>query len=137
MKILLPTDSFPPNCGGSGWSTYELARGLIERGHDVLVVKVIAGKSGAEGSTAYNGIPVIEYHAYAPAIPGVRNYFKNERLYPRLADRLDELIAATISTSSTGSMSSPRRRPSWPRGAAAFRVSSPSAITGRSATGPT
>ena len=93
MKILLPTDSFPPNCGGSGWSTYELARGLVERGHDVLVVKVIAGKSGAEGSTAYNGIPVIEYHAYAPAIPGVRNYFKNERLYPRLADRLDELIA--------------------------------------------
>ena len=60
MKILLPTDSFPPNCGGSGWSTYELARGLVERGHDVLVVKVIAGKSGAEVSTAYNGIPVID-----------------------------------------------------------------------------
>ena len=51
MKILLPTDSFPPNCGGSGWSTYELARGLVERGHDVLVVKVVAGKSGAEVST--------------------------------------------------------------------------------------
>ena len=94
MNILLPTDSFPPNCGGSGWSTYELARGLTERGHDVLVVKVSAGAGGAEREGAYEGIRVIEYHAYAPAIPGVRNWFKNERLYPRLASRLQALIAA-------------------------------------------
>ena len=94
MNILLPTDSFPPNCGGSGWSTYELARGLVERGHTVLVVKVVAGKSGAEVATHDNGIRVLEYHAYAPAVPGVRNYFKNERLYPRLAQRLEELIDA-------------------------------------------
>ena len=94
MNILLPTDSFPPNCGGSGWSTYELARGLVERGHTVLVVKVVAGKSGAEVATHDNGIRVLEYHAYAPAVPGVRNYFKNERLYPRLARRLEELIDA-------------------------------------------
>lgn len=94
MNILLPTDSFPPNCGGSGWSTFELARGLIGLGHDVLVVKVVAGKSGPEVDANYNGIRVIEYHAYSPAIPGVRNYFKNERLYPRLATRLEELIIA-------------------------------------------
>ncbi|MDQ3486389.1 MAG: glycosyltransferase family 4 protein [Acidobacteriota bacterium] len=94
MNILLPTDSFPPNCGGSGWSTYDLARGLVERGHTVLVVKVVAGKSGAEVATHDNGIRVLEYHAYAPAVPGVRNYFKNERLYPRLAQRLEELIDA-------------------------------------------
>lgn len=94
MNILLPTDSFPPNCGGSGWSTYELARGLVERGHSVLVVKVVAGKGGRERAADYEGIRVIEYHAYAPAVPGVRNYFKNERLYPRLARRLEELIIA-------------------------------------------
>ncbi len=94
MNILLPTDSFPPNCGGSGWSTYELARGLVDRGHTVLVVKVVAGKSAPETSTVYNGIRVIEYHAFAPSLPGVRNYFKNERLYPRLASRLEELIIA-------------------------------------------
>ena len=94
MNILLPTDSFPPNCGGSGWSTNELARGLVERGHNVLVVKVVTGKSGAEVATEYNGIRVLEYHAYAPSLPGVRNYFKNERLYPLLAQRLEELIVA-------------------------------------------
>lgn len=94
MNILLPTDSFPPGCGGSGWSTYELARALVDRGHHVLVLKVIAGRGGRERETEYDGIPVIEYHAYAPRVPGVRNYFKNERLYPRLARRLEELIAA-------------------------------------------
>ena len=94
MNILLATDSFPPNCGGSGWSTYELARGLVERGHTVLVVKVVAGAGGRERQADFEGIRVLEYHAFAPGIPGVRNYFKNERLYPRLARRLEELIAA-------------------------------------------
>ena len=92
MNILLPTDSFPPNCGGSGWSTYELARGLVQRGHNVLVVQVVAGSGGPEHTTDYEGIRAIKYHAYAPAVPGLRNYFKNERLYPKLAARLEELI---------------------------------------------
>ena len=28
MRLLIATDVFPPICGGSGWSAYELARGL-------------------------------------------------------------------------------------------------------------
>lgn len=94
MNILLPTDSFPPNCGGSGWSTYELARGLMDRGHTVLVVKVVAGAGGPERPSEYEGVRVIEYPVYAPNVPGLRNYFKNERLYPKLTRRLEELIAA-------------------------------------------
>ena len=39
MRILIPTDAFPPVCGGSGWSTYELARGLRARGHGVTIVR--------------------------------------------------------------------------------------------------
>ena len=73
MNILLATDSFPPNCGGSGWSTYELARALGERGHTVLVVKVVAGAGGPERQSDFEGIRVLEYHAYAPAVPGIRN----------------------------------------------------------------
>lgn len=92
MNILLPTDSFPPVCGGSGWSTYELARGLTDRGHHVLVFKVVAGAGGRERHAEYDGIPVIEYHTFAPNVPGLRHYFKHERLYPRLASRLDGLI---------------------------------------------
>ena len=91
-KILLPTDSFPPRCGGSGWSTYELARELRGRGHEVLVVKVVAGARDGEWETEYEGMRVIEFRAYAPGIPGLRNYFKNERLYPRLTRRIEALI---------------------------------------------
>ena len=94
MNILIATDSFPPVAGGSGWSTYELARGLRERGHSVLVVKVVAGPGGGDSEGEYEGLRVIELRSWAPAIPGVRNYFKNERLYPRVADRIERLIAA-------------------------------------------
>ena len=36
MRILIATDAFPPTSGGSGWSTYELARGLRAAGHGYL-----------------------------------------------------------------------------------------------------
>lgn len=93
MNVLLVTDSFPPKCGGSGWSTYELARGLRDRGHKVLVVKVAAAKRGSERETTCDGFRVIEYRTFAPPVPGVRNYLKNERLYRLLGKRLERLIA--------------------------------------------
>ena len=92
MKILLPTDSFPPNCGGSGWSTYELARGLRARGHEVLVVQPRPGQMRATGRE-YDGFEVEEVAAPAPPIPYVRNYFKNERLWQQLQDVLSDRIA--------------------------------------------
>ena len=91
-RILLTTDSFPPVCGGSGWSTYELARALRDRGHHVLVLKVVAGRAGSERTTSYDGFSVTECRAFAPPIPGIRNYFKNERLYRTLTPRLERLI---------------------------------------------
>jgi glycosyltransferase involved in cell wall biosynthesis len=93
MTLLLVTDSFPPRCGGSGWSTYELARGLRDLGHKVLVVKVASAIRGSERETTYDGFRVIEYTTFAPPLPGVRNYLKNERLYRRLTKRLEKLIA--------------------------------------------
>ena len=93
MKVLIPTDAFPPVCGGSGWSTYELARGLRARGHDVLVVQPIPGSPVGIRHVSYDGLRVIEFGTAAPNIPYLRNYVKNERLYPRLAEYLAELIA--------------------------------------------
>lgn len=92
MTILLATDSFPPHCGGSGWSTYELARGLRDRGHPVLVVKVSTGARGFERETTYDGFRVLEFCAFAPGIPGIRNYLKNERLYRKLSKYLTNVI---------------------------------------------
>jgi glycogen synthase len=93
MKILLATDSFPPGCGGSGWSTYELARGLRARGHEVHVVQPCPGR--ADGSRNYDGFRVREVGVFAPAVPFARNVLKNERLWTRLAAVLHEAIAET------------------------------------------
>ena len=93
MKVLIVTDAFPPVCGGSGWSTFELASGLRSRGYAVGVVRPRPGTAEAVSETAYDGFRVLEFGAAAPPLPYVRNYFKNERLYPRLADFLASLIA--------------------------------------------
>lgn len=91
MRVLLATDSFPPNCGGSGWSTYELARGLRAAGHEIAIVRPRPGHVG-RGRGEHDGFVVDEVGATAPRVPFVRNYFKNERLWrtlePILAERL-------------------------------------------------
>ena len=51
------------------------------------------GPRRRSSETAYDGFRVLEFGAAAPPLPYVRNYFKNERLYPRLADFLASLIA--------------------------------------------
>ena len=93
MRVLLVTDSFPPNCGGSGWSTYELARGLRSRGHEVDVVQPRPGGQ-RRLLRSYDGFAVEELGAAAPGFPFVRNYFKNERLWRRLDLRLRGRLGA-------------------------------------------
>jgi glycogen synthase len=94
MRILVPTDAFPPVCGGSGWSTYELARGLRLRGHEVSIVHVHAG-APAEHGRSYDGFRVRAIGAPAPSVPFLRNYFKNERLWVRAAAALRDIAVET------------------------------------------
>ena len=93
MNILLPTDAFTPVCGGSGWSSYELARGLRARGHTITVVQPRPGSARGVRETAYDGLRILEVGAIAPPIPYIRNFFKNERLYAHLAAVLEDVIA--------------------------------------------
>ena len=92
MRLLLATDSFPPVCGGSGWSTYELARGLRARGHTVIVAQPRPGAPAGRRERDYDGLRVLEFGFPAPSLPYVRNYFKNERLYPAFTDVLSDII---------------------------------------------
>ena len=102
MRVLIVTDAFPPICGGSGWSTYELARGLRAHGHEITVVRPrvsswMMGGGGPPASavgTEYDGFQPIEFHRSAPPVPFVRNYFKNERLYRDLAAFVVDLVRA-------------------------------------------
>lgn len=122
MRILLATDAFPPTCGGSGWSTYELAKALRARGHDLLIAQprlspvpgwrtsrdptsARAGtwpsredaRSGARveataDAGAYDGFRPLVFPAWAPPVPFLRNYFGNERLYGRFGAWLARLV---------------------------------------------
>lgn len=94
MRILIATDSFPPGCGGSGWSTYELARGLRLRGHEVSLVRPRPG--WPDGQREYDGFGVREIGVASPdRVPFLRNYVKNERLYARLGRVLAEVLRDT------------------------------------------
>jgi glycogen(starch) synthase len=95
MRVLVVTDAFPPHCGGSGWSSYEAARGIRDRGHHVEVVRVKAGRDRGLVDTVYDGLPVTEFRWRAPHMPLVRNIFKNERLWPVLRDYLAGRIRAS------------------------------------------
>jgi glycosyltransferase involved in cell wall biosynthesis len=93
MNVLLATDAFPPVSGGSGWSTYALARGLRARGHHVLVVRPRPGRPRRVNDTGFDGFRVIEVGSPAPPVPYLRNYFKNERLHASLAGVLTSIVA--------------------------------------------
>src|SRR4051812_17371473 len=93
MHILIATDAFPPVCGGSGWSSYELARGLRARGHRITVVQPRPNTPPRVRDRTFDNFRLLEFGGTAPPVPYVRNYFKNERLYASLADYLAELIA--------------------------------------------
>jgi glycosyltransferase involved in cell wall biosynthesis len=88
MNLALVTDVFPPNSGGSGWSTFYLARALQERGHRVQVVMPRETKESGTSFREYESLPVTEYHYQAARLPFVRNYTRNERLYPPFGDFL-------------------------------------------------
>ena len=88
LNVLLVTDSFPPVCGGSGWSTWELARGLQGRGHHVEVVKVEIGSPAGIVSGQHDSVPVTTFRRNAPNVPALRNMIKNEALWRDLTTYL-------------------------------------------------
>ena len=88
MRSLIATDAFPPVAGGSGWSTYELAKGLRARGHEVVVLQPYSGRV----PKGHDGFDVIGYPVTAPPVPFVQNYFRNERLYRHLAVALATIV---------------------------------------------
>jgi len=92
MRILIATDAFPPVCGGSGWSTYELARGLRARGHDLVIVQPVPGGTSGITEATYDGFTIRRFGTPAPDIPYVRNYYKSERLTRSLTAYLSTVL---------------------------------------------
>lgn len=86
------SDVFPPKCGGSGWSSFYLARALADKGHSVQVIVPKEGKEYNINPREYEGLPVTEYIYSAAHVPFVRNYTRNEKFYPRFAGWLEQFF---------------------------------------------
>jgi glycosyltransferase involved in cell wall biosynthesis len=74
-----------------------LAKGLRALGHEVFIVRPRFGPepSGDEtrnGRNGYDGFEPVRFDAWAPRVPFVRNYFKNERLYRSLEPFLAGIV---------------------------------------------
>lgn len=96
MNLAIVSDVFPPKCGGSGWSSFFLAKALAERGHKIQVVIPKERKFGEKGpkiiERAYEGLPVTEYYYNSYPLPFARNYSRNEQLYLRFAAWLENFF---------------------------------------------
>ena len=79
-RVLLVTDSFPPGSGGSGWSTFELARQLRARGHHVAVVHATPGDKTSLHHTEYEGIHVTQFRRRVLDLPLSKTVMKNGRM---------------------------------------------------------
>jgi glycosyltransferase involved in cell wall biosynthesis len=90
LTVLLATDVFPPRCGGSGWSTYHLARALRARGHRVVVARPRGGLASPRVAE-YDGLPVHEVGLREVRAPLLRGLSKQEWFWPRFARFLADL----------------------------------------------
>lgn len=93
FSILMPTDVFPPICGGAGWSAHALALALIAQGHSVQALVPQRQEPGLEKCDIL-GVPSLIRGYQAPNIPFVLNYFRHERLWPVLANDLVHMARA-------------------------------------------
>jgi glycogen synthase len=89
MRVLIVTDAFPPRCGGSGWSTFHLARALAARGHAIRVVKPQGGLTGVR-VRRYEGISVTDFGYVLHDFPYLRNFEREQWLAVRLGGFLVE-----------------------------------------------
>lgn len=91
MKIVFLQDDFPPQSfGGAGFSVYELAKGMLNAGHDVSVITTCRRASEAEVSE-YEGLVV---YRIATDYPGRwRSYvsINNRRVVRKVESILREL----------------------------------------------
>ena len=106
LHVVRPADVFPPGkVGGAAWSSLALATTLHRRGH---AVTVIVPRRGARGVTRreMDGFAVVEVGYAAPRLPFVQNYFRFERLWPRLS-------AVIVEVAQAGPPPPPRCSPIW------------------------
>lgn len=91
MKIVFLQDDFPPQSfGGAGISTYELAKGMLERGHDVSVVTTVRTHEEA-GKVTYDGLTVYKLMSDYPGRWRAYVSLKNRQIVGKVREILNEI----------------------------------------------
>ncbi len=91
MRILIPSDVFPPGAGGAAWSTHALAAALQARGHDVTVIVPRAMRAQIVPMATrvpiaplihdVLGVPVVDVPYPTSKLPFVANWYRHEMLW--------------------------------------------------------
>ena len=90
-RVCLVTDVYPPDCGGSGWSTHALARVLVSRGHQVSVVAVDPTRMDVV-TRVYDGIEITDVGVQAARRSVRRRLGARDYTYGTLATFLDQFL---------------------------------------------
>jgi len=83
-RIIMPSDVFPPKCGGAGWSAHALALALQERGEHVTAVVPRAGQSALFHRYDVDDVPTINVAQPTITTPLLRDIVRQYMVIPRL-----------------------------------------------------
>lgn len=106
MRILIVTDTFPPDINGVARTLNTLGEGLVRRGHDVLVVTTME-------ATEPGGLPRLVMHSMPlPGYPGLRFGFASSRQMLEVFDDFhpDVLYVATETLMGIAAIRAARKR---------------------------
>ena len=59
MKIVLVTETFPPEVNGVAMTNQRLVRGLVAKGHEIILVKPGKKREAAEAKDGWQVFPVL------------------------------------------------------------------------------
>lgn len=87
MKIVLVTETFPPEVNGVAMTNQRLVRGLVSKGHEVILVKPGKGREAGEASGGWRvfpvfGVPIPNYQGLRFGLPRwgrLKSLFRKEK----------------------------------------------------------
>lgn len=83
-RIIIPSDVFPPKCGGAGWSAHALALALQARGEHVTAVVPRSNQQAAIHRYDVLGVSTINVATPTVALPLVRDLARQWVWVPRI-----------------------------------------------------
>jgi glycosyltransferase involved in cell wall biosynthesis len=91
-QIIMPSDVFPPKCGGAGWSAHALALALQQRGEHVTAVVPRPNQTTMFYKHEVLDIETIDVAEPQIPLPFLQTYLRQQLLIPRLRTAIQRAI---------------------------------------------